>query len=762
MAYLLKYYKELVSHGHRWRLEIHQDTDDAIEAVEIGPVLQGLRLIMQGDQADIDTPIVKTSLEMVFVDAPDLEDERKCGYWEEFYTSSATEYRVRLMKNGAVEWTGYVTPDSFSESLQYRGSVMIIARDNLGLLQDFGCNIEGGQIEGIVSLREIIKEAQAVSSFAMSIYPISASQNLMPICKDYEQDQNYVLDSLFCSKALREMNMWEALESSLYSCGLVMRYIGGNSYLIQSIRSLGMANNALWMDAERKDVRFCAYGHRELTPAVKKVVDEVQFDITGELIDSYTPANYYGEKTSIEMEANRVGTQGGKQSLVPVHAVDAGPFQCYIDETFILNANSYPVNKSKKYGTGGDIYDPNVVYLAGNLSLTSADINSRKLLLGMSIPAGNYAIKFEMNKVVGLYDNGTSIGYAPALSTGFYLIVNFYGEDGNVKTLKCLDNSDGISGGWKDAELDGYYHVTKQEFPSTIESPVLSTSVAGAIEITIPARNAVQIVGSVADFSDILGCYLGVKNFTIEAVNNDRAPIMRNLKLSTLYKDTNNIVLNRSPKFAPNPSPLIKPLQVSNGMYGVSGNAIKGSDQWVFHESDTPVPLSALVHQQMLAYYAKPNNLLTGELVLEGDVPDFRSLWRWGGKDHVLMSGTLNVLTGRMESAVLREFMRYDHVWETWVENEDETIDYNKGLFSFKCHSEKTLTEENVTQVPSWLTFLRFSPKQDDGRFSAFFRAMKNASGQERSAIVKIDTAYVRVTQKAARDYGIDYGKDYS
>ena len=141
MAYLLKYYKELVSHGHRWRLEIHQDTDDASEAVEIGPVLQGLSLIMQGDQADIDTPIVKTSLEMVFVDAPDLEDERKCGYWEEFYTSSATEYRVRLMKDGAVEWTGYVTPDSFSESLQYRGSVTIIARDNLGALQDYPCEL---------------------------------------------------------------------------------------------------------------------------------------------------------------------------------------------------------------------------------------------------------------------------------------------------------------------------------------------------------------------------------------------------------------------------------------------------------------------------------------------------------------------------------------------------------------------------------------------------------------------------------------------
>ena len=137
MAYQLKYYKDLVSQGHKWRLAIYQETDDVLTAVEIGPVLQGLRLVVQGDQADIDTPIVKTSLEMVFVDADDLDDERKCGYWEEFYTSSATEYKVILYKDGVAEWSGYVTPDSFSESLQYRGSVTIIARDNLGALQDF-------------------------------------------------------------------------------------------------------------------------------------------------------------------------------------------------------------------------------------------------------------------------------------------------------------------------------------------------------------------------------------------------------------------------------------------------------------------------------------------------------------------------------------------------------------------------------------------------------------------------------------------------
>ena len=132
MAHQLKYYKNIESHGHSWRVEFLQDTDETLTPMEIGPVLQGLRLVVQGDQADIDTPIVKTSLEMTFVDAPDLDDSRKCGYWEEFYTSSATEYMVKLYKDGETEWSGFVTPDSFSEDLRYRGSVSIIARDNLG------------------------------------------------------------------------------------------------------------------------------------------------------------------------------------------------------------------------------------------------------------------------------------------------------------------------------------------------------------------------------------------------------------------------------------------------------------------------------------------------------------------------------------------------------------------------------------------------------------------------------------------------------
>ena len=69
MAYALRYYKEIAqTDGGVVRLEIHKK-DSTTSAVEIGAVVQGLSLEIQGQQDDIDTPIQKTSLHMTFVDA---------------------------------------------------------------------------------------------------------------------------------------------------------------------------------------------------------------------------------------------------------------------------------------------------------------------------------------------------------------------------------------------------------------------------------------------------------------------------------------------------------------------------------------------------------------------------------------------------------------------------------------------------------------------------------------------------------------------
>ena len=99
---------------------------------------------------------------MTFVDAPDIEDGRKNGFWEEFYTADATQWKVIIKERGAMSssydtiWGGYITPDSFSEDLVYRGSVSITARDNIGHMQDFPFDAEG-DADGMISLYNLVE-----------------------------------------------------------------------------------------------------------------------------------------------------------------------------------------------------------------------------------------------------------------------------------------------------------------------------------------------------------------------------------------------------------------------------------------------------------------------------------------------------------------------------------------------------------------------------------------------------------------------------
>ena len=160
MAHALRYYKEIQQdNGQIIRLEIHKK-NSTLPAVEIGRVLQALHLDIQGGADTIDAPIVKTSLTMTFVDAPDLEAGKKCGDWEEFYTPDSTMWMVVLKADDKTIWGGYVTPDGYQEDLRYRGSVTIIARDNIGHMQDFPFDMEGNA-DGVVTLQQLVNEAWA-------------------------------------------------------------------------------------------------------------------------------------------------------------------------------------------------------------------------------------------------------------------------------------------------------------------------------------------------------------------------------------------------------------------------------------------------------------------------------------------------------------------------------------------------------------------------------------------------------------------------
>lgn len=749
MAYQLKYYKDLVSQGHKWRLDIYQETDDVLTAVEIGPVLQGLRLIVQGDQADIDTPIVKTSLEIVFVDADDLDDERKCGYWEEFYTSSATEYKVILSKNGKYEWSGYITPDSFSESLQYRGSVTIIARDNLGALQDF--EYDGlPDSSGMVQLSALINSALKVISFPMSYSFPSQAVRRVPYTIETSAS---ILYCQFNNSALKDKTWLEVIEEVLTSTGLVLRYVGGNNFVVATIRDIPLYDKAYWWDVPVLETKFCAYGQRELSPAVKTIIDEIQFKIEENFADTDMPASAYGAQGeySILTSSDNLGEYPLIYSM-PVHAVVGGTWKARTVETsMFLNPFAFPLKEGYSSKRQGDLRDSSVVYLAANNEAGTVSDRSAewRCLLG----PGKYRFSMKLDNPVALYDNNTKIGH---IDLSMYLSrlrfhLRFLSKDGSANQEYRTS-----SGTWNSGtSTDANSLFPNVDFPVTYEFPVLEVETIGEIQLLVTYVGTTKKMDSPEGISK--GAYVPFKEFSLIDVNLENTSIPGSQKITTAYNSKNNILIQRRPEFGFNSADVASPKIIKNGMFIFKDNWYESSDQWKFNNTDAPNPLPVLIHQQMLAYYSKPNNVLTGELATSN--PLFNALYEWNGKKHILTSGALNILTGRMENAVLREFRRYDYMWETWIEEDYVEVDFAASKVTILAHSKKQLKPTDIT-LPSWISMS--VGDIGNGLYSILLNVEENNTGSNRDYIIRVDTAIVKIMQIAAGDYGIDYGKDYS
>ena len=751
MAYQLKYYKDITSQGHKWRLAIYQETDDALTAVEIGPVLQGLRLIVQGDQADIDTPIVKTSLEMVFVDADDLDDERKCGYWEEFYTSSSTEYKVTLSKDGKSEWSGYVTPDSFSESLQYRGSVTIIARDNLGALQDF--EYDGlPDSSGMISMMGLISKAMSVISFPMSFSLSGMGARRFAYTND-TAIATEIYEVLFNNKTFLDQTWLEVVEAVLTATGHVLRYVGGNKFIIASIRDIPLYDFNYWSDVPILETKFCAYGQRELSPAVKTIIDEVQFNIEENFADTDMPASAYGEQG----EYNILTASDNLQEYpliypMPVHAVVGGTWKARtLDTSMFLNPFAFPLKDGYSSKKHGDLRDTSVVYLAANNE--AGTVSDRTAEWRSLLGPGKYRFSMKLDNPVALYDNNTKIGH---IDLSMYLSrlrfhLRFLAKNGS-------DNQEyrTSSGTWnKGTSTDANSLFPNVDFPVIYEFPVLEVDTIGEIQLLVTYVGTTKKSDSPEGISK--GAYVPFKEFSLTDVNLENTSIPGSQKVTTAYNSKNNILIQRRPEFGFNAGNVASPKIIKNGMFILKDNWYESSDQWTFNNSDTPNPLPVLIHQQMLAYYSKPNNVLTGELATSN--PLFNALYEWNGKQHILTSGALNLLTGRMENAVLREFIRYDRMWETWIEQDAIEVDYAAASVTIKAHSRKPLKPTDIT-LPSWI---RMSlGNVGIGLYSILLNVEENNTGSVRDYLIKVDTALIKITQLAPGDYGIDYGKDYS
>lgn len=649
MKHLLNYYREqTLNNGDKVRLELYREYSDDWPlypvAREIGDVLAGLHLDIEGGMDDIDTPIVKTSLTFSVVDAPDKDNPNiKTSHWEEFYTTSATGWKVVLLGKVSDEqdwrtlWTGYVTPDSYTETLQYHGVVTITARDGIGHLQDFDFDAKGNA-EGMITPRELLTLAWAKAQIPMTLeWRGVGDSNIWPQTGGVDAIDTYINVS-----ALEGKTWSDAVTETLYSLGLVLRYVGKNTIAVSPLRRMPAQTEESVDDLRAITPRFTAYGTRELVPAVKEIAEEVSYDVT----------------------------EGAEQPLVKMADFTGDVIQCPIymkdasGNTITSTAVVYPISNEGEVGWGNtrsltlffsynrnqfplfqDDSDDEQVYLA-------AFTKDRMVWYGKKMQMGDdVVLKIQQGSVLRNSNIGLSFTSGKASLTAT-LKRTFLGKEEYYNGSKWATSYSQFTISFGDT---GYYELRVPMRENAGGQGLLQLFITGA-NVELPDTS-----GGINEPIVTTAAYVGIKSLSF-TLPQTRSLMERN-KVTTKYDEANNVRMTRNPELGPAYDEVAFPALIKNGIFRKEGDVYKAATEWVWqYEGGDAVQLAVLIHKQLLCYHSKPNNVLTGDIV-NADMLNPRVVWTWKGAEHLLLSGSYNFLTSRLEGAVLREFVRYEDMW---------------------------------------------------------------------------------------------------
>ncbi len=283
MAHALYLYKDLSS---GLRLEIHRK-DWIREATEIramGPVPLSL-VGLDNRGSDVLTPIVKSTLHI------DIKDLGEIDY-QELFTSYATKFKVIVKQYGRQVWGGYLTPDSYSQDIEYRTSINLVARDNLGLLDQMDFDWfgpEGG--DGFVAIAELIEKAQERIEWAMN--PIEWRAQSLVAGDGTKVRDSYINLNLFQSEDGKDTPTWfEVLESVLSSIGQQLRYVGNNTFALMDVSNLYEIGG----NSRPHEFNYTLEGSAgmEITPSWKQITVKQDYGLIKNAID-YTQRKEYFE-----------------------------------------------------------------------------------------------------------------------------------------------------------------------------------------------------------------------------------------------------------------------------------------------------------------------------------------------------------------------------------------------------------------------------------------------------------------------------------
>lgn len=645
-VYRLRYYAELAQKdGGVVRLEMYLKSPRAATVVplEIGGVIQNLSLEVQGMAGSVDDPIVKTSLMLTVVDAPEYNtDAQKCGGWEEFYTSDATLWKVLLYGKSKGEqefrpiWGGYVTPDSYVETLCYHGSVSIVARDNIGLLDNKDFNAVGNDA-GMITPYELVTQAWAKIDSPMSLdWRGFEDENEWLQCEGVDAVETYINLSAF-----EDMTWYQVLYDVLSSYGITMRYTGNNRVSVCPLRRMPMQGSN-YEHIEYRNPVFEAYATRELTPAAKKIEEQITYDVDGYSVPLVSEGDFDG--TSVDCIVTWQGIAQSGQVKIQAYPIkntqtSVNGWGNIASNTMFFNpamyTTSYPIkdlmlliantraNKQSWYSYAvNKMPDMTLNIELGNV------FESFDGFTGLSIKGGATIDNIEVS--IKLEEDSGEHWYREAEVVGGYTWSPNYG------ILKLVPNEDGII----DFNIGRLYNVQN-----------------GRLIVFFERINVTPFVG---DTASTASAYVALKNMSFVC---DTQTVVGDNTIKTIYNDANNVLLTRIPMVAPTFDDVPMAGMIRNGIFRKDGDKYVPTPLWKWKDDEAePQQMGVFIHQQILCFHSKPNNVISGTIV-GSDLTRFSAIWVWRGKEHFLMSGSYNFCTGKIDSAQLREFVRYEDMW---------------------------------------------------------------------------------------------------
>ena len=609
----------------------------ALQVKEIGDVLQSLSLQIQGQQDDIDAPIVKTSLAMSFVNAPDLEDGKMNGSWDFFAQGTETEWMVQVCRESddLILWSGFVTPDSYSEEIKYRGSCSITARDNIGQLQNYDFDMTG-DADGMVNLASLVSTAWSKIANGMTLRWAADSMWLLT---DSATPARYTYMNV---SAFKDESWYEVLESALYAYGAVLRYAGNNTFIVCPLKWLPTLGET-YDKVTWQEPLLLAGASLEYAPAVKAIEESASYDLKESRdIPLVTADDYTGAIVSTEFEGKDTfgATVKGQAPVWPLTKTmyEAGWSNPVSNAPLLLNAARYSV------------YDFAKTYLTSEMLFLTNTTGANEVVYTTSVNAASFKVKLSFGSCFE-FVNASLLG----LAYGSKVTKLKYGisvQQGN--TTKFWNGSAWVT---EQKKLEAEFGESNE-----VEIDCNLQSYTDAVTFRFHIY-AVERTSKISTQNAAYACLTSMEIMPIGAT------ALRSVnRVITKYNETNNLVLTRDPKLAPAFERTLYPSFIQNGIFEKVSGEIRPTPLWqVAYDFDKDeevyTQLAAGIHMQMLPYYTKPNRVINATIA-NADLVNYNPRYVYDGREYLLMSGTYNYLTGRIDGAVLREFARYDDIWQ--------------------------------------------------------------------------------------------------